>query len=170
MKTKILNISIALLFLQSCSAPSYIPKSEELDINPYGSFIVVYQKNSPTIKGELISIDDEYLIVLIDVDPEKKNTLAIEIPLKNVQSFTLTYAQPENYSWSIFTHTLLCLTHGLYSIISFPINLVVTTSLTAGGALSYRYSEKEMTFEKLKMFARFPQGIPATVKIDDIKR
>ena len=170
MKNKILNIINAILFLQYCSAPSYIPKSEELDVNPYGSFIIVYQKTNPTIKGELLAIDDEKLVVLVDRTSEEKNSYAVELPLKNIDSFTLTYAQPVNYSWSIFTHTLLCLTHGFYSLISFPINLIVTVSLSAGGALSYKYSEKEMTFEKLKMFARFPQGFPPAIKLEDIKR
>jgi hypothetical protein len=38
-----------------------------------------------------------------------------------------------------------------------------------GGETAYTYSEKNMTFNSLKMFARFPQGIPVGIDLAAIK-
>jgi hypothetical protein len=45
----------------------------------------------------------------------------------------------------------------------------VTISVTASGESAFQYSEKNMTFEKLKMFSRFPQGILPSIDIARIK-
>jgi hypothetical protein len=173
MKNKFFNLLLTVLLLNYCTAPSYIPKSEKLDISPYGSYIVVSQHDGPTIRGELISIDNDYIIVLQDFKAPSdtvRSFSAIDLPMKSVSGFTLTYAQPVNYSWSIFVYSLLTITHGFFLLLSFPVNLIVTISVTAGGSLSYQYSNNTMTFENLKMFARFPQGLPTGINIKDLKR
>ena len=155
MKTKIINVLVIAILINCCHAPSYLPKSENLDVNPYGSYIIAYHIHGPKVKGELIAIDSASIVILEDHYSGKKKT--VELQLKNVKSFTLTYAQPANYGWAILAYTLVTISHGFFAVISAPINLIVTISVTAGGSLSYQYSKKEMTFEKLKMFARFPQ-------------
>jgi hypothetical protein len=34
---------------------------------------------------------------------------------------------------------------------------------------AFQYNEKNMSYEKLKMFARFPQGIPLNIDVASIK-
>jgi hypothetical protein len=34
---------------------------------------------------------------------------------------------------------------------------------------AFKCNQKNMTYEKLKMFARFPQGIPPTISLTNIK-
>ena len=41
--------------------------------------------------------------------------------------------------------------------------------MSVGGEMAFTYTEKDMTYEELRMFARFPQGIPPNVDIKDIR-
>jgi hypothetical protein len=50
-----------------------------------------------------------------------------------------------------------------------PINLMVTIVVTMSSEDAFQYNEKNMSYEKLKMFARFPQGIPLNIDVASIK-
>jgi hypothetical protein len=50
-----------------------------------------------------------------------------------------------------------------------PINLIVTISITVSGETAFQYSDKNITYDILKMFARFPQGIPPNMDLASIK-
>ena len=161
-------ISILFLFLIvfGCSAPNYLPIVEEIDINQFGSYIEIEGTNEFSLDGELISIDRSKMVVLSSVDSIKRATI---LKLEDVNQFTLKYAQPKDYSWRIPVYTLSTLLHGFYLIFTAPINLIVTISVNASGSSDFEYSETDMDFEKLKMFARFPQGLPPNVNIADLK-
>jgi hypothetical protein len=64
---------------------------------------------------------------------------------------------------------LLPFIHGWYSIFTIPIHLIVTISVTASGENAFKYNNKKMTYEELKMFARFPQGIPPDIDLANVK-
>lgn len=64
---------------------------------------------------------------------------------------------------------LLPFIHGAISIFTLPIHLIVTITATATGENAFKYSDKNMTYDKLRMFARFPQGIPPNIKLANIK-
>jgi len=167
MKTKL--IILGMLFatvICSCTAPRYLPKSGDIDVNQYGSFIRIKSSSGPNIQGELIAIDSSHLVVLIDGDFGKT---AVLIPIEGISSFKLRYAHPRYYGWTIPVFTLATIGHGWYAIFTAPINLIVTTSVAASGAKAFQYSDDDMTYEKLKMFARFPQGIPTNIDLGSIK-
>src|ERR1041385_4091242 len=72
MKTKLAAICLMLsaLFI-GCNTPKYLPKSTEIGINQYGSFIRVEMKNNQYItEGELIAIDTAELVILSDAYDE----------------------------------------------------------------------------------------------------
>lgn len=169
MKTKLFMTGLLFAaFICSCTTPKYLPKPTEIDVNQYGSYITVIQKSGKYIEGELLAIDSNNLIILQRSDSNYTKAPLI-IPVNNVSHFTIKYAQPKHYGWSIPVYTLATISHGFFLIFTAPVNLIVTISVTVGGENAFTYNDKKMTYEKLKMFARFPQGIPPNIEIADIK-
>lgn len=152
--------------VSGCAVPEYLPKADEIDIDYYGSYIKVTPNTGSFIEGELIAIDTTNLYVLseADIDGQIKT-----INIHDVKNFRLMYAKPKNYSWAIPVFTLATISHGYFAIFTAPINLIITTSVADGAWKSFQYSEEDMTYEELKMFARFPQGIPDGIEVEDIK-
>lgn len=164
MKTNVAIYTLFLALLCSCNSHKPLPKSSEIDVFEYGSYIEVRFDKSSTIKGELIALDSNEIVVL-----NKKTKICETIALEKVKSFTLKYANAPNYGPSIPLLTLLTLSHGYFLLLTAPINLIVTMTVTISGEYDFSYSNKDMTYEKLKMFARFPQGIPPNIDIEAIK-
>jgi hypothetical protein len=57
MKTKIIITGWLAIIISSCTAPKYLPSSEKIGINEYGSYIKIFCKNAPKVFGELIAIE-----------------------------------------------------------------------------------------------------------------
>lgn len=166
---KIFIPGILLVSLLGCKSPDYLPYPETIGINSYGSRISITKVQGPKLKGELIAIDTTQLIVLADKDYIKRiNEKITAIPVKEIKRFRLKYARPKPYIWPTPVYTLATAGHGWFAFFSAPVNLVVTIMLDSG-VNAFQYNEIEMTYEKLKMFARFPQGIPDNIDKEDIK-
>ena len=166
MKIKIVTFFFLVLILASCSAPNYLPTVEEIDINQFGSYIEIEDTDGKLLRGELIAIDSSELVILSNVDSVKHASI---VPITHIKKFKLKYAQPKDYSWRIPVYTISTLLHGYFLILTAPINLIVTTVVNASGSSDFEYSDTDMAFEKFKMFARFPQGIPPNIKITELK-
>jgi hypothetical protein len=164
------------LIFGACSTPHYLPQSEVIDINAYGSFIKISLKNKEDIKGELLAADPGNLTVLTDTNFTKK---VIIVPLASISKFSLIYASPKKYGWSIPLFAVSTIVpfpdpeggglmpfHGFYSLLTLPVNLIVTSAVTRN---AFRYNNTTITYEQLKMFARYPQGIPSNISIKSIK-
>lgn len=164
MKIKIIITGLFAIIISSCTSPRYLPSSDKIDVNEYGSYISITRKKTSNIDGELIAIDSNKIIVL--TENTKK---CVTVPVNEVERFSLRYAKPKNYEWTIPVYTLSTITHGYYIILTAPVNLIVTISVTVAGKNAFKYSDKNMTYDKLKMFARFPQGIPTNIGIESIK-
>ena len=170
MKTKFALAAFAvLLSLSSCTySPDYLPESEEIDVNPYGSYISLYRNEKETINGELIAVDSVKFIVLTDPEESPAKTIKI-IPVKEVSNYFLKYADGVSYGGAIPIFTLASLAHGYYALITLPVNLLLTIAIASSGDSAFRYSENQITIKDLKMFARFPQGLPPGIKDKEIR-
>mgnify|MGYP001302391257 CR=1 FL=1 len=164
MKTKIVFFGLIAFFFISCKSARFLPSYKNIDINEYGSFIKVTQKKGTIIKGELIAINSEEMLILTE-DTKECLTLAIS----EVNKFKLRYAQPKNYGWSVPAFIILPFIHGAYSAITIPVHLIVTISVTVAGDNAFVYNDKNMTYEKLRMFTRFPQGVPPNIDLSSLK-
>ena len=171
MKTKFTIIVLLVIIMSSCKTPAYLPSSDMIDVNQNGSYIMVIRKSasnteaSEFVNGELIAIDSNNLIVL-----SEKTTECIIVPMNDVNRFELQYAKSKHYGWTIPVFTFASFAHGLFGIFTIPINLIVTILVTASGENAFIYKGKNMTYDQLKMFARFPQGIPSNVDLESIKQ
>ncbi len=161
MKNKWFSILFGLIMVAGgCAAPKYLPKSSEIDISQYGSYIKVTRIQGTDVNGELLSVDTTSLIVLTDTNEQK---IVKIVPLTEVKDFSLLYAQSKNYWWTIVPYTVLCASHGWYAIITAPVNLIVTFVVAISSQTDFRYTMDEISYVQLKMFARFPTGIPSNV-------
>jgi hypothetical protein len=169
MKTKLSITGILLaIIIGSCTSPRYLPKPEEIDVNQYGSYIVILKNSGAYVKGELIAIDSNRIIVL--AESERDNIAQpIIVSVSDAKCFTLKYAKPKHYGWTIPLFTLATIGHGAFLLITAPINLIVTISVTTAGESAYEYNDRKMTYDKLKMFARFPQGLPPNVDMASLR-
>lgn len=163
----------------SCKTPAYLPHSENLGENVYGSYLKVSDSLGNQIKGELISVENDSLFIL-----QNENELKSLVALRQdkVARFKIKYANSDNYGWAMITHTIGCVfpvpdpesgdimpLHGFFAIITVPVNLIVTSVIYASARNDFRYNKNDLTFNDLKKFARFPQGIPVQVNRSDIK-
>ncbi len=164
MKTNIALIGLLIIFFSSCTSPRYLPSSDKIDVNEYGSYIKIFHKEAYNIDGELIAIDSNKIVVLTELTKE-----CLTFPISEITQFKLRYAKPKHYGLSVPVLFVYPFIHGRFSIITIPIHLIVTLSVTAAGESAFMYSDQNMTYDKLQMFARFPQGIPTNIDIASIK-
>ena len=167
MRNKLLLIALVTIFLFSCKSPAYLSNHNEIDKNVYGAYTKIFLKKDFPLEGELIALENDVIIIL----PKNKNTCEI-IELKNVRYFLIQYASSKNNAW-LLTIPLSIVTpfiHGYYSVISFPVNLISTISLASSKDAQYKLRSKKYSHKDLKMYARFPQGIPKNIDISTIKK
>ena len=167
MKTRtFIAIGILAASLFSCTGLSYLPESDTIDTNRYGSYIHVKIRDGGDAKGELLAADGKDLFVLNKDTTQQK---ILKIPFGNVERFKLRYAKPKHYGWTIPVSIAVTVAHGWYSGITAPVNLATTTSVTLGGEEAFTYNERTMPLYKIRMFARFPQGMPSNVDLARIR-
>jgi hypothetical protein len=165
MKNNLLLVLIACT-MAHCYTPNYLPKNQKIGVNPYGSHIKVFTTGEWTknISGELIAIDSQQMWILL------KGRECKRISLQQVEGFTLRYSKSGNYSDATALGVIIPFIHGLTATITLPLHIIVTSSLSGAGHYAYTYNEKDISLETLSLFARFPQGIPAGIDPDQIKR
>lgn len=167
MKTNIVLYLLVTTILTNCYSPTYLPSYKKIDINPFGSFIIVNKTNRQHVYGELIAVDSNRIILLADI-----NKKCLTINRNEIKYFSLQYAKIDNWTGPLFT--LLSLTHGVVIPITLPINIASTTS----NPFKYTHysndtfnkkSKRNISYDQLKMFARFPQGIPPGIKLESVQ-
>jgi len=168
MKIKPFIINFSAVFLLGCVSPAYLPSYDQIDVNQYGSFIKVEMRNGDTVTGELIAVERNKLVVLNSVK-DSLTTKPVILPINEIGKFKLQYARPKKYGWSVPVFGLATISHGAFLILSLPVNLIVTASVTATGENAFTFSDKTMTYDQLPMYARFPQGVPPGIDLTLLK-
>ncbi|MEO6130332.1 MAG: hypothetical protein ABIQ02_00685 [Saprospiraceae bacterium] len=159
MNYKLSIVVCLVIFVGGCSVPNYIPKSSVIQNYPYGALVHVTNKKLVTMDGELIAIDSNQLILLSALTNK-----CISIPVAQIAGVSIKFAKMENGAGIILAYSILFpLSHGAFFLLSAPINSIVSSVI-----LRQAYTFKNLPREKLKMFARFPQGIPPNVDINRI--
>ncbi|MDQ7798936.1 MAG: hypothetical protein RDU76_08360 [Candidatus Edwardsbacteria bacterium] len=167
-KNNLLRAAFVLAALTaSCAAPvSYLPEQEMIGEENHGAYIVISTHSGKVYAGELIAVGDSVLVVREELDSLAHCFLS---PLMDIKSFSLRYANGKNYGWAVPLYTLGSLSHGLFFIFTAPINLIATSVIAVGASQAYEMDSRAMTFEELKLFARFPQGLPEGITPEMIK-
>jgi len=167
MKTKpafLLLHALFVLLLGSCQTAKYLPDSTEIGFGLYGGQVELRKTDKQFLTGELIALDSTSLLIRQDA-----NKGCVQVPIAEVNNFTLRYARPKKYWWSVPVYTLVTLSHGFFLVYSAPANAIATSTVAITGENAYQYSQKQLTYDQLRMFARFPQGMPPGVKPEELK-
>jgi hypothetical protein len=169
MKTKmLLLLFIVAMIVGSCTTPSYLPQYDRIETNQFGSYVEVYLHSGGFVYGELIAVDSNNIFILPESNTAGTKKIAT-VQINNIQHFILRYARPKHYAWSIPVFSLASISHGAFALLTFPLNLITTISVTVGGENAYKYTQRKITYENMRMFARFPQGIPPDIDIAGIR-
>ncbi|HEY2944210.1 MAG TPA: hypothetical protein VGN09_17375 [Vicinamibacteria bacterium] len=117
------------------------------------------------VEGELIAVSDDRVYVLTDSG-------LVDVPHESVAKAILAaYATGEGQlaGWGALG-TLSTLSHGIYLVITAPIWIIAGIMAAAGESRAglVRYPEKPLT--SFRLYARFPQGLPAGLEASALGR
>jgi hypothetical protein len=172
MKNKhVLLLLPILLLAASCSVPRGLPAPEELPYETKGAAFFVKLNDGSVYRGELIAAEKDVLYVL-PMERQLPNIQTpnrlVQINLNAVDNYRVYYAHGKPLAKFVWLYTVMTLSHGWASILTMPLNLIVTLSVNFASQHEYVLRKKDITPEALGLFARFPQGIPANVSPADI--
>lgn len=181
MKTKPVIIFMLFMLLSGCITPAYLPYASKIDVNTYGSYVVLQMNTGQRIAGELIAADDSAMLVLSD-DEQKADKVISEIPFPAIKSYTLQFAKPKQYFWAVLPGLVLPVIpfpdpeypsdmmpfHGFFAGLTIPLNLIAVTATYLTARHTLIYSGKTLSESELRNFARFPQGLPEGVSLTEI--
>jgi hypothetical protein len=162
MTTRRFVIALLVVCSGGCSSPKYVPSHADLVRSEHGALIRVFGHHA-NIEGELIAADLDKVTVLPFRGP------CITVPTSAMSGFVVRYARARHYGWTIPIGLLLPYIHGAFSIYTLPLHLIGTIPVTVAGEKSYRLTEKELSPDKLHLFARFPQGLPENVPLSRLR-
>lgn len=178
-------VILSILILCGCSSKWYLPKSDYVGSSPYGAYIQLTSRDFKKIEGELIAVDNDYIFILRDftfIFADDYQTVS-KVSVNDVYRFKIRYANPDKTGWYLLGGAVLPFIHvpdpegfgwggsgvmpfhGYFSIFSVPINIL---SILVIQSNTYVYNHGNLEINELHMFARFPQGIPEGVDIEDI--
>lgn len=172
---KVVKIFFFLVILSGCAGSKVLPRYDSMNYNYYGAQIKAKDQFGNELMGELIAANDSGIWVLRNFDDLKmvswgfenhqENLVDIDsrhfyfMHLQDLQTYRVKYARSRNYA-KMMLLTPVTFFHGLISLISFPINLIVTGSVAISGSIAYQYNELEIPKSDLFKFARYPSGLP----------
>lgn len=148
--------------LWGCYTPHYLTEYEKVGEQPYGSYLKVQNHHGPLIKGELLAVQNDRLLIL--VQDELIHTVE-SVPFDQIASFDLRYARSKNYWWTLPVFTGSTILHGIFLVVTAPLNLIITTLISIDSEQAFVLTERDLNVYQLWMFARFPQGIPPGIEV-----
>jgi hypothetical protein len=168
MKNKhILIIFVLAISLFSCkiNTPYYVYEYDNLKSSEYGAYVEIKLNNNSYFSGELIEASSED-IVLLRHNPKK----CARFMYKDISKIQVNIAKPIQTLWSIPLFAIFTISHGFYSIITLPINLISTITINYRGSNLHTFNHKTIKPNDLNKFARFPQGIPENITFEDLEK
>jgi len=163
------------IFLGSCTVPRDIPTPDTFHTTVKGSKIYLYPKASQGKKavGEIIAIQDSLIYVLeSEIKLVNNNYVLVHqtkiVDLRIVKEgyivlSRLATSEFKNADWI----GALVLTHGWFSPITMLFNW---GSIRSVKKATYRMRiGKDIYWNDVHKFARFPQGLPPDLKLGDIR-
>lgn len=150
-----LGLFASMILWLSCRTIPYLPSTDTIPESRFGAHIQFYTtRNNNKVAGELLSVSGDSLVIL------NEKTDSIEVQLNQPdRRFMITYANPDNYGTIAGILTASTLSHGIFMVISTPVNLAVTGAAAVTAVSDYQLTNRQIKPAELKSFARFPQGM-----------
>lgn len=163
---QILILSVAFMCC-SCAPVAYLPTSDKIGEFQYGSYISIHTTEKKSLKGELIAVNDNYVYLLNN----SAGRVLDSVPRNHIVDFKLKFANASTglYAASIPLSALVTITHGFYLIFTMPLNVITTSIVAIDAGKAFEISKNSIRWDDLSIYARFPQGIPANVRKENIR-
>jgi hypothetical protein len=150
------------------SAPyGWSPPAREAQREAFGAWIeITFAKSAErvNIEGEFIAVDGDKIVVLTE-------ETIISAPIVQIEQAKLMTYGSRNSLLAVWTlvGTLSTLSHGIGLIFSAPAWIIVGTVATSSESYAPRATYPHKSWEELRKFARFPQGLPLDLEHHPLK-
>ncbi len=168
---QVLLVLLMLLLAVSCSVPRGLPAPEELPYETKGAAFYVKLHDGSVYRGELIAAENDALYVLPAENQHpnmKRQSGVVQIPWDAVDNYRVYYAHGKSLVWFVPLYTIVTFSHGWFAFLTMPFNLIATLTAHFTSQHEHVLRKKDIAPEELGLFARFPQGIPTDVALQDI--
>jgi hypothetical protein len=131
--------------------------------DPYGAWVTVEfvkPHEDDSLLGEFIAVDGDSLYVLNPYCPPGDPVRAV--PLGTVKKARIAHFDPETgkaIGW-VTAGSISTLSHGLGAVITLPLWIIVGSAVAGGHSRTPLENYPDLSWDELKMYARFPQGPP----------
>ena len=146
-----------------------VPPAAEAPRDPFGGWAGVWEGKGygPTFEGELIAIGPDSVFVLVGDSLVARHLAGV----RRVRVVGYDPKAGDLMNWTL-GGTLSTVSHGFISIISAPVWLLVGSGITRGAARASEFNAPEYrrTWDDLKPYARFPQGMPPGVDRSTLRK
>ena len=166
----IYSVLYSVMSLMSCVSKTPIVKNTDYyHQSPYGAYIELSVKGIPEklkFKGELIAVDDKKIVLRT----LGKNETVRPFAIKDIVSYKVYYTKndKEDYNaWGTIM-TVSSISHGWFLIFTLPINGIVFAVVNSNYKREFYYTQKELPIQDLYKFARYPQGLPPHINLDNL--
>lgn len=164
----LIGIGLFMSHCQSVNAPKgSVPHRKGIATNAFGGWVSLsfWDSTRQIVEGEFIAVDNDTVYVLVGdkLDASK----AADIRVARIILFNNDAA---GYGvWTILT-SLGTISNGGFMIFTLPMTLVTGILTTVAESKRVNFFEyPEHDWGALSKYARFPQGIPPGVNVDDLK-
>ncbi len=164
--------AVCILFLTGCKSPYNLSSPKEFPFHVKG-LVLEWKTGKPgkMLHGEILEVTDSNLTVLL---VEGTYDLQV-IPRTDLEKADILVAttsdSPKSFAiWTALLN-LMPLGHGFFGILTIPVNLSTSIPLAVdASAGTYRLKfPRDVPWSDLHKFARFPQGIPASINLTSLK-
>lgn len=168
MHIKIQIITLGLILcIFSCRAPSYLPQPSTFNDHVKGLHFVGFLHGGGSVKGEIIDVTENEMFILSNRKNRKLSIVSRERLKKgNIVVCTVNDKVKMFSDWTGWM-ILSAFVHGFVGLLTIPLNFSLSAQATQT-AYRVKYPEA-VSWEELKKFARFPQGLPNEIKLSDIR-
>lgn len=136
--------------------------------SPKGAFIQAKIKGlreKLSISGELISADQKKIIIYTLDNPRTMQPYA----LRDVIKYEIYFAKGvENYDLETSLINASTLTHGWFLVLTLPINIIINGSINESVHRELRFDSKEVPLDELYKYARYPNGLPRGIDLNNL--
>ncbi len=149
----------------STGAPdNWLPPAETAPLDPYGAWMTVEllekKDGKSYLAGEFLAIGRDSLYIIPGYSAEPGPIVAIS--LSGVKKATIAHFDPETGKASgwVLAGSLSTLSHGIGAGLTMPLWIIIGSSMAGSHSRTPLENYPDLTWDGLRMYARFPQGPP----------
>lgn len=166
----IVSLCLFIVLMTGCAssiAPKgWLPNPQEVQSQAFGAWMAIEHGSEAGTKisnGELIAVQERNVYLLTMDGPEV-------ISIDKVQNAKLAlYKEKRRVGLWAIIGTLSTLSHGWGLIFTAPTWIIVGIASASGESKSGLLKYSDSSWDEIKKYARFPQGIPRSINLESLR-